>query len=102
MQFDGCSQQEYIALLKPISNSKISKGEIAMVLNVTHSYALLEVSKATYTEIATKLREAGYDHVFGREGEMDMHGIALIASGASDDPKDNLTSDHKAAIHNPW
>jgi hypothetical protein len=46
--------------------------------NVTHTYVTLEVSAATYKEIADKLREAGYDHAFGDEGEIDMHGIALV------------------------
>lgn len=48
-----------------------------MALRVTHTYALLEVSAAAHDEIAAKLREAGYDHVFGDKGEIDMHGIAL-------------------------
>jgi hypothetical protein len=50
---------------------------------MTHTYAELPVSRATYDEIAAKLREAGYDHVFmperGRdEPTIDMHGIGLI------------------------
>ena len=44
----------------------------------THTYVLLQVSDAAYEEIAKKLREVGYDHVFSREdGHIDMHGIAL-------------------------
>lgn len=50
---------------------------------MTHTYAELAVSRATYDEIAGKLREAGYDHAFlperGRdEPTIDMHGIGLI------------------------
>jgi hypothetical protein len=47
-------------------------------MGVTHTYALLPVSKATYDEIAATLRAAEYDHVFGDDGEIDMHGIALV------------------------
>lgn len=47
---------------------------------VTHTYAILEVSPATYEEIREKLKAAGCVLAFDRdsEGEMiDMHGIAL-------------------------
>lgn len=47
-----------------------------MTLRTTHTFAVLEVSAAAYDEIASKLREAGYDHVFIDE-HIDMHGIAL-------------------------
>lgn len=43
----------------------------------THTYALLEVSSAAYDEIAKKLKDAGYGHVFSSEGHIDMHGLAL-------------------------
>lgn len=46
----------------------------------THTYVVLEVSDAAYEEIAKKLEEAGYSHVFHGEGEkcvMDMHDIAI-------------------------
>ena len=53
---------------------------------MTHTYAELEVSRATYDEIAQKLRDAGYDHAFmperGRHAPtIDMHGIGLILEG---------------------
>lgn len=44
------------------------------------TYALLDVSPAAYTEIGGKLRDAGYDQAFHRDGTsevIDMHGIAL-------------------------
>jgi len=47
---------------------------------MTHTYALLEVSPAVYDEIAAKLREAGYEQAFGDNGELDMHGIAIVRS----------------------
>lgn len=49
---------------------------------MTHTYVVLEVSKACYDEIAKKLKEAGYDHVFN-DGEIDMHGIALAIEDAT-------------------
>lgn len=46
----------------------------------TRTYAILDVSPATYDEIRAKLAEAGYDWSIhqddGRE-VVDMHGIAL-------------------------
>jgi len=50
---------------------------------MTHTYAELEVSTATYIEIAKKLRAAGYDHAFIESGHrtsktIDMHGIGLV------------------------
>lgn len=44
----------------------------------THTYALLEVSKQAYDEIAKKLREAEYGHAINNDGEIDMNGIALV------------------------
>lgn len=47
----------------------------------THTVATLPVSRATWEEIAGKLRAAGYDHVFSREGAeslIDMTGIGLV------------------------
>lgn len=43
----------------------------------THTYAVLEVSEASYREIADKLRAAGYDHAFNEDGVVDMHGIGI-------------------------
>ena len=43
---------------------------------MTHTYATLEISRAAYDEIAQKLRDAGYDHVFDGK-TIDMHGIGL-------------------------
>jgi hypothetical protein len=49
-------------------------------LRVTHTVALLEVSEATFKEIAEKLREALYDHAFSLDGkEINMSGIGLVA-----------------------
>ena len=50
---------------------------------MTHTYAIVEVTPATYAEIEAKLRAAGYDHAFelsryARDKHViDMHGIAL-------------------------
>lgn len=50
-----------------------------MGITQTHTYVTLEVTETTYREIAQKLREAGYHHAFNAEGEIDMHGLALVA-----------------------
>lgn len=47
----------------------------------THTYATLEVSRATYEEIQAKLIAAGY-RVQGDDGAIDMHGIALVSAPA--------------------
>lgn len=47
---------------------------------MTYTYALMDVSEATYQEIKAKLLEAGYSHALhdGDDGiVLDMHGIAL-------------------------
>ena len=44
---------------------------------MTHTYVVLELSPAAYDEIAGKLKAAAYDHAFGDDGEIDMHGIAV-------------------------
>ncbi len=48
---------------------------------MTYTYALLEVSKATFDEIAAKLAAAGSTHSFDEHGGknvLDMHGLALV------------------------
>jgi hypothetical protein len=50
-------------------------------LRVTRTFAELEVTPGAYDEIATKLREAGYEHAFMDSGAIDMHGIALTLGG---------------------
>lgn len=47
----------------------------------TYTFAKLEVSQQAYDEIREKLVEAGYEHAFGLDDDvelMDMHGIALV------------------------
>lgn len=44
---------------------------------MTHTYAILEVSRSTYDEIAQALRAADYDHAFHEDDTVDMHGIAI-------------------------
>ena len=52
-------------------------------MTYTHTYAILDVSQATYDEIADKLRDAGYREAFieQRDGRVaiNMHGIAIAA-----------------------
>ena len=48
---------------------------------MTHTFAVMQVSKAAYAEIKRKLEEAGYEHAFTRTTKhgdvLDMSGIAL-------------------------
>jgi len=57
-----------------------------MILKQTHTFAVLEVSKAAYDEIATKLRAAGYDHAFVADDQIDMHGIGLELEANPNEP----------------
>lgn len=62
-----------------------------MTIRQTHTYAELEVSAATFDEIAGKLKAAGYDHAF-MEGihengtAIDMQGIGLTQPVRSAEP----------------
>lgn len=47
-----------------------------MSIRPIYAYVILEVSRAAYDEIARKLRDVQYDHVFSGD-TIDMHGIAL-------------------------
>jgi len=44
---------------------------------MTHTFAVLELSPASYAEVSAKLRAAGYDHAFDSE-VIDMHGIGIV------------------------
>lgn len=53
---------------------------------MTYTYVIMEISREAYDEIAIKMREAKYDHVFNDGGEgktalIDMHGIAVQGDG---------------------
>jgi hypothetical protein len=48
----------------------------------THTYVTLEISAEAWDEIASKMRDAQYDHCFGTEGEIDMDRIALVKEEA--------------------
>ncbi len=52
---------------------------------MTHTYAILEVSAATFNEVKAKLTAAEYHHAFDRD-VIDMHGIALRADAAEEKP----------------
>jgi hypothetical protein len=60
----------------------------------------LEVSAAAYTEITDKLIAAGYELAINADGEIDMHGIALVQARPQPAPLPPLpvwTYDPKAA-----
>ncbi len=45
---------------------------------MTHTYAILEVSESAWSEVSSKLKDAGHAHAL-LDGLIDMHGIALKA-----------------------
>jgi len=55
---------------------------------VTHTYAVLEVSRETYDEVYLLLTNAGYQHAFvtdDRPPVIDMQGIALHSKAQTKD-----------------
>lgn len=46
-------------------------------MTMTMTYAILEISRAAYIEIAGKLKVAGYDESLLEDGTVLMHGIGL-------------------------
>lgn len=50
---------------------------------MTHTYATLEVSAAAYDEVKSRLLAVDYGHTINDEGEIDMHGIALVRESDS-------------------
>lgn len=52
---------------------------------MSHTYAILVVSRAAFAEIAEKLRAAGYDHAF-HDDLIDMHGLAVRAEPVEPPP----------------
>lgn len=65
----------------------------------THTYAILEISSAAFSEINMLLTAAGYTHAFHLdEGRMviDMHGIALADRDAGAFASDDQETDARA------
>jgi len=65
---------------------------------MTYTYVTMEVSEATFNEIAKKLDDAGYDHAIDtEEGILDMHGLALTTSSqpSIEDRLKQLEADHE-------
>lgn len=60
----------------------------------THTYSNLAISPAAYAEIRSKLEAAGYDHVFMKNGDIDMSGIGLSAEETKTPEKEKLWHFH--------
>jgi hypothetical protein len=61
-----------------------------MGIRVTHTYVVMEISAAAYAEIKAAMLAADYgDDVFGPDGEIDMHGIAVAAVAATEASHDD-------------
>src|SRR3546814_19413342 len=55
---------------------------------MTYSFATLDISRRAYDEIARKLRAAGYEHAFLKDGLIDMQGIGLQPSSQEGEPRE--------------
>lgn len=62
---------------------------------VTHTFALMEVSPATYNEVMAKLKAAGYDDTMVNDA-LDMHGIALTCGAVPNQSKSQRTNPKSA------
>lgn len=60
----------------------------------THTYVELELSEPAYREVADKLRAAGYDQAFGRDGAIDLHGLAAVC----EQPKHRLLRKYRCNV----
>ncbi len=70
------------------------------MLRTTYTFAILEVSKATFDEIYAKLKEHYGDQIFHGIGDkviIDMHGIGLQQEG--NDPPVELKKSTQKAFH---
>lgn len=70
-----------------------------MGIRQTHTYAKLELSKAAYDEITTKLKAAGYDHSFMDDGTIDMHSIGVTREEGN---TDQTALDATNAVMKAW
>lgn len=50
----------------------------------TYTYVLMEIPKKLYELVRAKMEAAGYSHAINNEGEVDMHGIALVPDGGEE------------------
>jgi hypothetical protein len=51
---------------------------------MTHTYTLMEVSRAAFDEIKAKMLKAGYEHAVHDDwATLDMHGIALALAAST-------------------
>jgi hypothetical protein len=67
-----------------------------MTLRTTYTYVTLEISPAAYDEIAGKLKASAYDHCFGEDGAIDMHGLAITRGPSQMIPVGHLEVGHTA------
>jgi hypothetical protein len=64
----------------------------------THTVAELELSHAAYDEIKIRLEQAGYRHVFGEDGMIDMTGIGVTRFSAARGLKIQLNQPSRTRI----
>jgi hypothetical protein len=76
---------------------------------MTHAVTVLLISQAAFSEIAEKLRAAGYDHVFMPDNAIDLSGIALVPDPNQKLPPNivevcaaDLTTEAFRELYQPW
>lgn len=48
-------------------------------MSFTYTYVKLQLNRAAFDEIKTKLEAAGYQHAISKDGQcIDMHGLAIV------------------------
>jgi hypothetical protein len=65
-----------------------------------HTLAMMELSASAWEEIARKMHDAGYDHVFSGDGMIDMNGIAVVKT--KPEPSQSVIRDPYEIIANEW
>jgi hypothetical protein len=57
---------------------------------ITRTYVTMEVPPLFWKFIKEELEKAGYTHAIGGDGELDMHGIALVPDRSIPEPRADL------------
>jgi hypothetical protein len=63
----------------------------------TRTFAIMELSKGAYAEIAEALARAGYDQAFIEDDGrvlLDMHGIAVASKSKAQQPRAECAADY--------
>ena len=77
----GCRKLRHVVQRVLVARDRGGGG----LMRSTHTYAVLEISRAAFDEIKAHLEAAGYGQAFHDDGTIiDMHGIAVKVAEESD------------------